>query len=123
MRIRELLEGKDFNDIDFVRQDGDEQTLDYDLAEDLIHYLNNDDQLYRRLVYPVVHKCVENIKANKKVNPSIFKHVALEAYKSYVQKFPIRLLPNDLEDEMCTEVCKKMHEDLCKHVEEGKYKD
>lgn len=123
MRIRELLEGKEFNDIDFIRRDGENQELDYDLAEDLIHFLNNDDTIYRRFVYPAVHKCIESIKSNKKVNPSIFKSAALEGYKNYVQKYPIRLLPNDLDEEVCNEVCKKMHEDLCKHVEEGKYKD
>ena len=123
MRIRELLENKEFNDLDYIRRDGDKSELDYDLVEDLVHFLNNDDHVYRRFVYPALAKCLEDIKNKKKVSPGIFKIAAQEGYKSYVQKFPVNLLSDDLEEEVCTKVCKKMHEDLYKHVEEGKYKD
>jgi exoribonuclease II len=123
MRINELLEGKNFNDLDFVRQDGENTELDFDLVEDLAFFLHNDDNLYRRHVYPAIHKCVEGFNSGRKVNPLVFKQAALEGYNAYVKQFPIRELPDDLDEELCQKVCDKMYEDFCKHAEEGKYKD
>ena len=123
MRITELLEGKNFNDLDFVNQEGDKRELNFDLVEDLTFFLNNDDNLYRRHIYPAVNKCLDGIKHNKKVSPDVFKSAAMEGYKNYVRQYPIRELPNDLSEELCNKICKKMHEDVYKYHEEGKYKD
>jgi hypothetical protein len=48
MRITELLEGKVFDDMNFVKQSGDKKEINFDLIEDLIHFMHNDDKLYRR---------------------------------------------------------------------------
>lgn len=123
MRITELLEGKNFKDLDFVRTEDGTTKIDYDLAEDLAFFIKNDDDVYRRHTHHAVHKCLENLKHKKKTSPAVFKDAAMEGYKQYVKQFPIRQLPDDLEDDVCNEVCKLMHEEICKHVEEGKYKD
>ena len=123
MRIIDLLEGKDFDELEFVRKDGDKSELDYDLVDDLTFFMNNDDDIYRRLVYPAVQKCVGSIKNKSKINHNIFKTAAVESYKTYVKKFPIRELTDELEDELCNKVCLKMKEDLMKQYQEGKYKD
>lgn len=124
MRIRELLEGKNFNDLDFIEvgEDG-ARKLGYDLIEDLTFFMNNDDNVYRHHIYPSLTKCLSNIKANKKTDPSIFDSAVREAYKQYVERFPLRELPDEIEDNVCEQVCKKMHEDTCKNASEGKYKD
>jgi hypothetical protein len=123
MRITELLEGKKFNDLDFIRKEGDKTELAFDLIEDLAYFLNNDDDIYRRYVYPAVNKCVESIKRNKTVSSSVFKTAVGEGYKEYIRKFPLKELADTLEDTLCKKVCDKMHEDVCKDVTEGKYKD
>ena len=123
MRIRELLENKDFNDLEFVKKNGHSEELDYDLVEDLIHYMNEDDDAYRRHIYPVVSKCINSMKANRKTDSSVFKNAVAECYKTYIKKFPIRQLQDNLEDDLLRETCKKMYEETCKHFEEGKYKD
>lgn len=123
MRIIDLLESKDFDELEFVRKDGDGSKLDYDLIEDLTFFMNNDDDIYRRLVYPAVNKCVSGIKNKTKVNSNIFKNAAMESYKTYVQQFPIRELSDDLDEELCNKVCLKMKEDVFKSYQEGKYKD
>ena len=46
-----------------------------------------------------------------------------ESYKSYVKKFPIRHLPNSLEEKQLEEVCKKMCEEFRTHHNDGKYED
>ena len=86
MRIRELLENKDFNDLEFVKKNGHSEELDYDLVEDLIHYMNEDDDAYRRHIYPVVSKCINSMKANRKTDSSVFKNAVAECYKTYIKK-------------------------------------
>lgn len=123
MRIRELLETKDFNDLDFVKKTGDKDEIDYDLVEDLVFFMNNDDDTYRRHVYPAVSKCIRIIDANKEPSPSIFKSAVLDSYKNYIKEYPIRELPDDLDRETCEEVCSKMHEEVCKNHSESNSKD
>lgn len=123
MRIRELLEGKKFNDLDFVKQDEEGTGINYDLIEDLAFYMHNDDDIYRRHTFPSVMRCIEGLKAKKQLNPTVFKSAVEESYKNYIKKFPIRHLPDSLDEEQCLEVCKKLHDDFRKDYDEGKYKD
>jgi hypothetical protein len=122
MRIDELLESVDI-DADRKEQNSTDNKDDFDLAEDLVFFLNNDDDAYRRYTYPAIGKCVDSIKANKSTHPSIFKIAVLRGYKDYINKYDLTKLPDVLDEKICDAVCKKMHEDTCKHVEEGKYKD
>lgn len=123
MRIRELLEGKKFNDLDFVKKDGDKEDIDFDLTEDLVYYMNHDDDVYRRCVYPSVAKCVGKLDNNQSTNPSIFTNAVKESYKHYIKKFPIRHLPADIDEEICKEVCEKMHEEICQDHSDKKFED
>lgn len=124
MRIRELLEGKKFNDLDWVRKDGEgKEEIDFDLTEDLVFFMNNDDDVYRRHVYPSISKCLERIKSNQDVSPSMFKNAVAESYKSYVKKFPIRHLPNSLDEKQFEDACKKMCEEFREHHDDGRYED
>ena len=123
MRIRELLEGKKLNDLDFVKKDGDKTDIDYDLTEDLVFYMNNDDDVYRRVVYPSVVTCTDRLESNRKTNPSIFTNAVKESYKQYLKKFPMRQLPLDIDEEVCKEACEKMHEEICQHHSDSNLKD
>ena len=46
-----------------------------------------------------------------------------EGYKTYVERFPIRELPESIDDKQLREVCKKMVEEFKSHHDDGKYKD
>lgn len=120
MRINDLLEGYHFNDKDFLDE---KQELAFDLAEDLSFFMNNDDDTYRRHVYPSVVKFLRVLEQNKNPSPALFKDAALESYKSYIQKYPIRQLPESLDDNLIKEVCKHFYEEISKYAEEGKFKD
>lgn len=123
MRITELLEGKQFNDLDFVKRDKDGHEIDFDLVEDLTFFMNNDDDTYRRHLYPSVAKCMSIAKTKKAINPIVFKTAALEGYKNYLKQYPIRELPDQLDNKLCEKVCEKLVDDFKKHHDEGKYKD
>lgn len=122
MRINELLESVDI-DLDRKEQNSTDNGEDFDLAEDLVFFLNNDDDTYRRHTHPAITKCIHKIKANENSHPSIFRVAALRGYKDYINKFNLNKLPDVLEEKVCDEVCRKMYEDTCKHVEEGRYED
>jgi hypothetical protein len=102
---------------DRVSRDGDKSELNFDLAEDLVFFMNNDDDTYRRHVYPSIVRC---IKGN--ASPSVFSDAVKESYKNYVRQYPIRELPDEIEDNICKETCEKMHEEVSKHITDGKYK-
>ena len=120
MRITELLENQNFNETDFINDDGE---LDFDLVEDLAYFMNHDDDVYRRHVYPNVVKCLHGFANKKETTPAIFKSSVIESYKSYVNQFPIRQLSSDLDEKTVNDVCKKFYEEIANYVKEGKYKD
>lgn len=123
MRIIELLEGKNFNDLQFVKIKNDDggKELDFDLPEDLIYFMQHNDEAYRRHLHPIIAKCLNRHKSNKKVKPSVFKPAIDECYKMYLKEFPIRELPHNLDEKLCNEVCDKMHEEVYQHIKDGKY--
>ncbi len=123
MRIRELLEGKKFNDLDFVTKDENGEKINFDLVEDLTFFMNNDDDVYRRHLYPSIIKCIGNLKSKRQTSPSFFESAVEKSYLDYLKKYPIRHLSDSLEKEVFEEVCKKLHDELCKDYDEGKYKD
>lgn len=122
MRICELLEGKFFKDEDFVTKTEAGREINYDLAEDLIYFMNHDDTVYRRHLYPNIAKCINISERKKRPAASIFKQAVEESYKQYVKEFPIRELPENIEEKLCNDICDKLREAICKDIAEGKYK-
>ena len=122
MRIQELLEGKKFDDLDFVTKEDGKRSINFDLAEDLIHFMNQDDDVYRRHTYPAIANCLDKMSGKSKPNGKIFEPAVKESYKIYTRKYPIRELPTEIDSKMCEQICSKIHEEVLKHINDGKYK-
>jgi hypothetical protein len=123
MRIKELLEGKYFDDMKFVKQEGDKRDIDFDLPDDLIHFMHNDDDVYRRHLFPKIAHCIDQVKVKKPTDLEIFKPAVQHSYKLYIKKFPIRELPTELGDKMMERICGKLHDDTLQDIKDGVYKD
>ena len=123
MRVIELLEGTNFNDLDFVKQQGDKKEINYDLEEDLIHYMNNNDTIYRRYLYPSIIKCVNDIKANKSISSNIFANAVRSAYDNYIEEYPIRELPEKLDNKTCKRICDTLLKIIKTDIRDKKYDD
>jgi hypothetical protein len=123
MRLRELLEGKFFKSEDFVSPSPEGRKINFDLAEDLIHFMNHDDHVYRRHFFPAIHKAVDMHKENKTPKASIFKSAVEECYQTYLREFPIRELPAELDKDQLDEICSKICEQVLEHIADGKYED
>ena len=104
MRINELLEH-----IEDKNHNGIDDKLEYDLADDLMFFINNDDNTYRRHVYPSIMKFKQN-KGHD--GQSLFGGAVTQAYESYSKKFPIRQLPKELPAEIREQVCDMLMQNL-----------
>jgi hypothetical protein len=123
MRIQELLEGTNFDSEEFIDKKGDKREINFDLAEDLMHFMHNDDTVYRRHLYPVLARCLDKVKSKNPTTKSVFKPAVESSYKLYIKKFPIRELDDEIDNKLCEKVCEKLHEEFKEHISDGKYKD
>jgi len=85
--------------------------------------MNEDDDVYRRHTYPAIANCLNKISAKRKSDTKTFELAVKESYKIYTRKYPIRELPDDIDSKMCEQVCSKIHEEVLKHISDGKYKE
>ena len=122
MRIIELLEGKHFDESHYVKKTNDGETeLDYDLPDDLIFFMHNDDTAHRLHVDHIIKKCINALKNKKKIDKSIFKPAINTCYKLYLKEYPIRELPDTLDKKLSNEICEKIYDEVCQHINDGKY--
>jgi secreted PhoX family phosphatase len=112
MRINELVENID---LDLHFNNKKQEDTGFDIAEDLLFYMQNNDDVYRRHVYPQVIKHKAAMKTGK-ANRSLFSNATLEAYKAYSAEFPIKKLPSklpkDVQEKVCLELYKKCTEEF-----------
>jgi len=108
MRIRELLEH-----IEDKNKNGIDDQLEFDLSDDLLFFMNNDDDTYRRHLYPAMAKAKHGYRNGFKVDKNLFSSIVNDAYKNYCEKYPMRELPDVLPKEITERVCNSLHAD-CK---------
>jgi hypothetical protein len=97
--------------------------LGYDLKDDLAFFMNNDPEFYRKKYFPTMLKFKKYCDQGKSVNPSGFAKLVTDAYEIYKEKFPVEGLEDKLQKETCMEVCKMIHQQESKNIEEGFYED
>jgi len=119
MRIKELCESVDI-DLD---KEKDPHGLGFDLADDLLFFMHHDDDAYRRHTYPAILKAKDHVGAGKQTDHKLFSNAVKESYKKYVDKFKIRELPDELDEETINKICEHMHEHELKKIEDGHYED
>lgn len=121
MRITDLLENAHFKSEEFVKQTDNGHEIDYDLVDDLVFYLNNDDDVYRRCLLPAIHKFIDQLKADDKPKYTIFKNAVSSGYKQYIKQYPIRELPDTIDTKIWKSVCKKIYDEVSKDMKDGTY--
>lgn len=121
MRITDLLENAHFKSEEFVKQTDDGNEIDFDLTDDLVFFLNNDDDAYRRHLLPAVHKFIDTQHAGKEPKYTIFKTAVADGYKRYTKEYPMRELPDEIDTKVWKSSCKKIFDDVSKDMEDGTY--
>jgi hypothetical protein len=115
MKIIELLENIQ------MPSDKARDKLSFDLKDDLEFFMRNDDDFYRRHYYPHVVKCKRFLESGKKIDPKMFEKLVNHAYECYTKKFPIRELPDKLEENLCEKICQHLHTEELKHIKNKVY--
>jgi hypothetical protein len=95
--------------------------LGYDLKDDLMFFMNNDPDFYRKKYYPTMLKFDKYCKEGKSIRPHAFKSLVDEAYAVYKNKFPVEGLEKQLEQAMCEEICEAICEQETKNSKDGIY--
>jgi hypothetical protein len=111
MLINEMLEQQDYK----------KPELGYDLKEDLICFMRNDPDFYRKEYFPVMHKFKNYVQAGKRINPMAFEGLVNKAYECYQNMFPVEGLESKLSNEMCEDLCKELHKSETDYVNAGHY--
>ena len=83
--------------------------LDFDLVEDLIFFIYNDQEFYRTRFYPAEVKFKKLANAGTTPRPSSFKSIVQDAYAKYYDKFKTEGLSSSLPDEALSQTCSKLH--------------
>lgn len=123
MRINELCESVDLELGKQAKDPNDPHGLGFDLKDDLLFFMNHDDDSYRRHTFPTILKIKDQIDAGKKPDYKLFDKAVREAYNKYCDKFQIRELPNELDQSMLDEMCQHIYEEECGKIKDGHYKD
>ena len=123
MLIRELFENTKFDELNYVKYTDDGREIDFDIIDDLIFFMNNDDDVYRKYTIPLIATCKTLLSNKKKITARVFKPAVITCYKLYAKQFPIRELPDELEKDTLMQLCKKLYMDLKDEIQSGKYKD
>lgn len=121
MRIKELFENAYFKSEDFTKQTDNGSEIDFDLADDLVYFLNNDDDTYRRCLLPAVYKFIDLKKADKEPKYTIFKSAVAKGYERYTDKYPMRELPSEIDKKSWKAACKQLFDQISKDMEDGEY--
>lgn len=121
MRITDLLENAHFKSEEFVKQTDNGTELNFDLVDDLVFFLNNDDNAYRRHLLPAVHKFIDKQRSKEEPKYTIFKTAVADGYKKYTQQYPMRELPDDIDTKIWKTACKKLFDQISKDMEDGHY--
>lgn len=114
MRIRELLES-----IEDKNKNGMDDKLEFDLADDVMFFMNHDDDTYRRHLYPAMTKAKQSYGSGIKVDRNLFSSIVNNAYSNYCQKYPLRELPDTLPKEVTERICNSLHAE-CKKKDSDK---
>jgi hypothetical protein len=118
MNLIELLRENHFIDTDYIEGKDDGNEINYDLVDDLVYFMNNNDKVYRNQLYPVVVKCVAALKSKKSFNSAIFKSAVINSYNEYTREYPIKELPDELDTKILVKVCKQLKADILEHYQE-----
>ena len=99
----------------------DQGKLPFDLADDLIFFMRNDDDFYRRHFYPHICKIKGHVKQGQNLSPRVFMPMVSHAFECYTKKFPIRELPESLEEDLIEEICTKLRKEEVQHINNNIY--
>lgn len=94
---------------------------DFDIVDDLVHFINNNSEFYKQVYLPVVHKFAAVYKSHMSPKVSVFAPVVRKAYgyyKEFVEHHnPEIKLPAQLHQEQFVKACNTLFQQQKDHLE------
>ena len=118
MKITELLEGSNFNDLDFLENTPNGHQINFNLVNDLVYFMHENDDIYRRYTYPAILKYAKLRKQHSNA-ASVFKTAVIAGYAKYIREFPIRELPDRIDNAVLTQTCNALGQVADRRDESG----
>ena len=101
----------------------DEQgKYEFDLAEDLVYFMHNNDDFYRSHFFPVLKTCKAQFENGGNFSHRVFKKVIEKAYDHYKKEFPVKELDDNLEEDFKEQVAHHIYETELQNLKDGLYK-
>lgn len=95
---------------------------EFDLNDDLIFFINNDPEFYRKDYYPFIRKFKNHCARDKEVSPSAFVPIVKKAFGHYQNTFPVQGLESKLAADDLQQICEKLHGQEMEHYHNEKKK-
>lgn len=95
---------------------------DFDLSDDLIFFMRNDPQFYRKDYHPFLQKFNRHCDAGRSVSPKAFIPIVKHAFECYKNSFPVEGMEEQLSNNDLREVCEKLQGEEQNFYHEGKKK-
>lgn len=113
MLLREFINKKDLDDVDMI--------------DDLMFFMNNDTNFYRKIFFPMISKIRDQIKSGKRCKDTVFRPCVDSAINSYCEKYnisenPISLFTEVDRDEIARKVFAKEKDNVIKGRYDGDQK-
>jgi hypothetical protein len=109
MRIDELVNPDNFS------------AKEFDVKEDLIHFMNNEPEFYRKFYYPAMVKIKLHKERGNEFDSTKLAPMINHAYSIYKEKFPVKDLQSKLSKEDLKDVCSKIYETELDNIKQGHY--
>lgn len=95
---------------------------EFDLNDDLIFFINNDPEFYRKDYYPFIRRFKNHCDHDKEVKVSAFVPIVKKAFSHYQNTFPVQGLESKLKEDDLQEICEKLHGQEMEHYQNEKKK-
>jgi hypothetical protein len=109
--------------VEFFKQDYDEG-LPFNVVEDLIIFMRNNPNFYRKLFYPTILSFKNLVDRKQKVNPrKLFTPMIKHAIVSYCKEYDVGKRPEQLiDDTELRELIRTLYEEELENIRNGEYK-
>ena len=94
---------------------------DFDLKDDLIFYMNNQPDFYRKHYFPTMLKFKKCYDKGQNVSPRAFKGLVEKAYNMYTAEFPVQGLAEKIDKDIFEKVCSEIHSTELENIKDGQY--
>jgi hypothetical protein len=93
---------------------------EFDLHDDLIFFMRNDPQFYRKELLPFQQKFTRHCDSGRSVSSKAFEPIVKRAFDRYKDMFPVEGMEDTLTKRDIQEICEKLQGEEINHYHEEK---